>query len=820
MAAALAGPAAPAAVTPEPLRYEAEAWSEPKSAWIENKDTPDHWNLWSKDKDAESKWSKGVVLRAPAALKTRNTPEEGAPPLHTRITGIPAGTFDVSVKIVRTLGVSLDGRTWQPFKGGLLAEGVVITNGVFELWVDDRYADERSPGTGYYDYVELTRVPERVVKPLVQGFAKERVREKLDRGVVALRMDAEVYVGWRLLVEDPGDLAFHVYRTVPGQAPERVTAVPVTRTTDFVDRTAPQAEGLRYGVRPVRGGVEGPEQGSAIVPATVGNCLRFKLEPGATFQKVGIGDLDGDGRYDMVIKLPNYNIDPADEYWKPSTNTYKLEARRSDGSLLWRKDLGWAIEMGIWYSPFIVFDLDGDGRAEVAAKIGEGDPRDPDGRVRSGPEWLVVWDGTTGKEKGRVPWPDRSGFGEGKRQYNYASRNQLAVAYLDGKTPAILALRGTYNTMKVDAYELGPNGLRSLWTFRDAEGGKKYSGQGCHFTHTMDVDGDGRDEVILGSSVLDDNGSPLWTTGLGHPDHMYVGNLDPSRSGLQIFYGVETAHQSNGMCMVEAATGKILWGWNKPTTHIHSFGMCADMDPAVPGAEAYAADCTNHIPTGDRWLWSAKGEVLSRDVNFGFGQKTVYWDADLQREILYQGRNIRDLYSVLVQQEIEGTVVMVADVLGDWREELIVSTPGELRIYTTAIPAMDRRPTFMQDPAYRQTVAMGAMGYTLVPLPSYALDARAPNLNVTVLAEGVVQTVVSAPKDKPLKGRVALSTAQGTVEPAEFSVEVAAGGLAVFKSRLTPVPTRGQTVAVTGTLEAGEVQRRLVARGVVNEKGR
>ena len=803
---------------PQSLIFEAEDWSEPKSAWLVNKDSTNRWNLWSTDKDADKKWSKGVVLRAPEARQNRQSSPEGAPPLHTRITGIPAGTYDVTIKGGRTLGVSRNGREWIPFRGGLFVEGEKITNGVFELWADDRFAETNNPGSAYYDYVELTRTPDPIIKPLVQGFARERVKEKLDRGVVALtRQIGGVYLGWRLLAEDPADVGFNIYRSAPGTSPQKINAQPITQTADYLDRNAPEASGLRYGIRPVRNGQEGLEEGAATVFETTNNCLVFKLEDKATFQKVGIGDLDGDGRYDYVLKLPNTNIDPADSYWKRSPDTYKLEARRSDGALLWRKDLGWAIEQGIWYSPYIVYDFDGDGHAEVAAKIGEGDPRNPDGRVTSGPEWLVIWDGKTGAEKSRVAWPDRSDFGEGSRQYNYASRNQIGVAFLDGKTPAIIAMRGTYTTMKVDAYELTAKGLRQLWTFRDAEGGRKYRGQGGHSTHAADIDGDGRDEIILGSSVLDDNGSPLWSTGLGHSDHSYVGDLNPQHPGLEIYYGIEPARQSNTMCMVDAKTGKLLWGWNKPTTHVHSRGMCADFDPTSLGSECYAADSIAHKPTGDRWLWSGSGNILSREVNFSFGENNVYWDGDLQREVIQQGK-ITDFRSQLALQAINGSIIEIADVLGDWREEIIVSAPGEMRIYTTTLPAMDHRATFMQDPIYRLDVAMNAMGYTLIALPSYALDAREPNLNLTLLPGGEVQIVVSAPLDKAVKGQVKLQCTLGKLTPADFAVNVGAGKLSVMKAKLDASLKRGQALELSAQMDAGKIQRQITTRGVFDER--
>lgn len=160
--------------------------------------------------------------------------------------------------------------------------------------------------------------------------------------------------------------------------------------------------------------------------------------------------------------------------------------------------------------------------------------------------------------------------------------------------------------------------------------------------HAVDVDNDGRDEVFLGSAVLDDNGVGLWSTGLGHPDHHYVGDIDPDRPGLEVYYGIETRQpKGNGCCLVNALTGKILWGVDVPTRHVHSTGMCADIDGSVPGIECYSSDTDAQKKSKVRWLFDARGKVLRDDLDWGFGLRTAYWDADLQREVI-RGKRISD----------------------------------------------------------------------------------------------------------------------------------------------------------------------------------
>ena len=860
------------------LRFEAEQVSEPSDAWLADKDSPSRWNLWSTDKDAELKWSGGVVLRSPVVMADRPSPEDGAPPLRTVIRDIPAGLYSVELKSGRVLGVSLDGQTWQRYSGGTLLRRQQIAEGQsLTFWVDDRFAveNEAGRGAGYYDCVllyphrsleqgilnpgfeEVTadggvvqwtwasrdggqatavtepvrsgaravrirydgaadwtltnaarlqvqpgdelcirawlrgpadggpvtvdvvgyedgqprygqlgrgraalsgdwvqaqgylRVPDMIdevqvrltgrgptdvtvdevtlraekmafpSRPPVRGWAETRVQEKLGRGAVAIPCPDGVYLSWRLLAADAKDIGFDVFRQTADGAAVKLNPQPIVQTTDFVDATPADGQSRpTYTIRPTAGAAG--EAGQAVWAETddAAASVRIRLrDEKLLFQKVGIADLNGDGVYDYVIKQPHENIDPWHKYWYKSPDTYKIEAYLSDGTHLWTNDLGWAIERGIWYSPYIVCDLTGDGRAEVAAKIGEGDPRDEEGKVTSGPEYVVVWDGMTGREIARAPWPDRALFDS----YNYASRNQIAVAYLDGKTPCLLTLRGTYTRMVVHAYLLQDGRLERLWDYDNEPFGQLFWGQGAHFTQSADIDGDGRDEVLLGSVVLDDTGVPLWSTGRGHPDAFYLTDVLPSHPGLEIAYVMETRQPAGGVLnLVDARTGRMLWKLDAPTRHVHGKGMCADIDPAHPGCEIYGADADGHTLTENRWLFAADGTLLrsGTDCPWSFDISTLFWDADLQKEIL-RGNAISKYQGDALTKGIAGRVILKADVLGDWREEIIASVAGELRIYTTAIPARDRRVCLLQDPVYRQTTRMNAMGYTQDPTLSY-----------------------------------------------------------------------------------------------------
>jgi len=558
-------------------------------------------------------------------------------------------------------------------------------------------------------------------EPALNAHAARRVREKLDRALVAMPAgEGKVYVGWRLLDSDPRGIAFNVYRRAGSEEAIKLNAQPVRLTTDFVDASAPAGARCQYFVRGVVDAREGDPSPPAATPSHAGaDYFALRLKGDYTFQKVGIADLDGDGRLDLVLKQPADNIDPYEKYWLPSPGTYRLEAYRCDGTPLWQHDMGWAIERGIWYSPYVVYDLDGDSKAEVALKSGEGDPRGPDGRVQSGPEYLTILDGLTGRPRARADWPPRDAF-KGPGHYNYASRNQLCVAYLDGRRPSLIVERGTYNIITVVAYEFRNDKLRELWRWCNADMDRLYRGQGAHWMHAADVDGDGRDEVLIGSACIDDDGKSLWSTGLGHPDHFYVGDLDPGRPGLEIYYGIEPAHKKNSMCMVDARTGQILWGHDQPTIHIHSSGLVSDIEAAHPGSECYSGE---RDLKDKRWLRDCKGNVISTGDLGGVAPRAAWWDADPQRELLLGGR-ITKYGGAQLPTRIEGGIVAVADILGDWREEIITSVKGELRIYVSTIPAADRRVCLMQDPLYRMDVVCAAMGYYQVPMTSFDLATK------------------------------------------------------------------------------------------------
>ncbi len=584
------------------------------------------------------------------------------------------------------------------------------------LWSAALPVRAQDPRERVYNYEILK--PSHEAKPPVEGFATERIRENLGRSLTARPAPdgRSVHLSWRLLESDHPEIGFDLYRRT-GDRDELLNRKPITATTDFTD-TEPSEKASyrivpRYGTRRLPASAETEVDLTALRSGKPYTAIPVTGRVG----KLGVGDLDGDGEYDFVVRTPDTGVDPGVQ-GRHYDSVYTIAAYRRDGRKLWEYSLGEGVEPGVWYSPFAVYDFDGDGRAEVALRICPDGKRDERRRVGSGTEYLVVLDGMTGHEIARAPWIERTPrLGDLNRQ----NRHQIGMAYVDGRTPAIIVARGTYRAMLAEAWQLHDGRLTRLWRWDGDEENPVVRSQGAHNMVAGDVDGDGRDEILLGGCMLDDNGTLLWSAGIGHPDKTYLTDIDPRRPGMEVLLCSEISNDAGrGVCCVDAATGQQVWNIGTPTTHVGD-GMAADIDPRHPGLECFAKE-DRKAGKASRYLTTAQGRQLeNRPVPDC--RNWVWWDGDLLRETIQDTRIVK-WPGETVAEGIEGTILLIGDLSGDWREEIVTSVDGELRIYGTGLPARDRRTTLMQDPVYRSYLVERSQGYPQSPVPSYYLGEK------------------------------------------------------------------------------------------------
>lgn len=574
---------------------------------------------------------------------------------------------------------------------------------------------------------------------LFAGFfaSAQKQMEALDRGIIALRnADNKVFVSWRLLGTEPNNLPFNLYRTINGKT-EKLNKAPLLKGTNYTDDLVDSVSARTFSVKAIIANKEGESSKPFVLKPGTKNYLSIALQTpqGYTPNDASVGDLDGDGEYEIVLHQAGRGRDnPSNGFTDPPV----FQAYKMDGTLLWTINLGKNIREGAHYTQFMVYDLDGDGKAEIAMKTADGtiDGKgkvvgdsskhwvDNNGKILTGPEYFTIFSGQTGEAlattdyiPNRYPtdgWGGHGGNGGNDNNGNRVDRFLACVAYLDGVHPSVVMCRGYYGRTVLAAWDFRSGKLTSRWVFDSKDGENPFSGQGYHTVSVADVDGDGKDEIVYGSMVVDDNGKGLFSTGLRHGDALHVSDLDPSHPGMEVFgiHEIEEKTTGPGAAVYDAKTGKILWTGNP--NEDAGRGVAENIDPKNPGAEMWWS--------GSKGLYNLKGERIGENppsTNF-----LIWWDGDLTRELL-DGNRI-DKYGVGRIFTAEGctsnngsksTPALSADILGDWREELIERTTDnkELRIFSTTIPTEHRMYTLMHDPQYRVSIAWQNVGYNQPP---------------------------------------------------------------------------------------------------------
>ncbi|MBN1924307.1 MAG: rhamnogalacturonan lyase [Prolixibacteraceae bacterium] len=598
----------------------------------------------------------------------------------------------------------------------------------------------------------------------------QRILENLDRGVVALPVSEDsVFISWRLLQTDADTIAFNVYRCNDNDT-IKLNTLPIKEVSWFIDSKTNRLEDYTYTINP-SGSTPEFNAGNSyhltnIQPAQY-LSVPLQLPPPSeangrkyfyTANDASVGDLDGDGEYEIVLKWsPSATRNPP----QPGiTGITLFDAYKLDGTFLWRINLGKNIRSGSAYTQFLVYDLDGDGKAEMICKTADGtfdgqgmvigdvdkDWRnlDPDskfyGKIVEGPEYLTVFEGTSGKALATVEyiptryplnrWGGIGGNGNNDDNGGRADRFLACVANLYGKLPSAVFIRGIYGRTVASAWDYRNGKLTNRWIFDSENGENPYSGMGNHQLSVADVDHDGKDEICIGAMTIDDNGKGLYTTGLRHGDALHLTDIDPDHPGLEVYgihenEGKTVALNTPGVALYDAATGKILFSLG-PGADVGR-GVAADIDPTHPGLENWG---------GPGGLRDAKGNTISRhtpsSTNF-----VVWWDGDLTRELLdknridkwdwekQETRNLLTAEGCSSNNWTKATPCLSADILGDWREEVIWRTQDsrELRIYVSTIPTPYRFTTLMHDPQYRLSIAWQNVGYNQPPHPGFYLGA-------------------------------------------------------------------------------------------------
>lgn len=652
----------------------------------------------------------------------------------------------------------------------------------------------------------------------MSGTQAQTYRENLSRGVIAVPMENGYMVSWRYLATDAKETTFDILRD------GKVIAEKLTGATCLVD-----AEGTaksNYSVRCTTDNTltEGTTWAQPFLSIPLVRPENGVTPDGRSYSyspnDCSTGDVDGDGDYEIILKWdPSNAHDNAHDGYTGNVilDCYEISTD-SLSNFRWRIDLGRNIRAGAHYTQFLVYDFDGDGKAEMICKTAPGSKdgkgryvteaaTDPDilnadnmanyvernGRIFSGPEYLTVFSGEDGHAIHTIYYNPNRAFGVGgaprysTKEWgdgtpgNRGERYLACVAFVDGrdKNPSAVMCRGYYTSsnlwaVRFDGKLLTTNWLHHSssphdWTVTDSEGkvrakaenlnGSSY-GQGAHSIAVADVDGDGCDEITYGSCAIDHDGTLLYTTNLGHGDTQHLGDLDPDRPGLEYYM----VHESRpfGADLRDACTGEILFRItdNDDTGR----GVCADIDPKHRGAEFWCSAAKR--------IHDIKGNIIAETVSWTPQNFRIFWDGDPYEEligngrnnsnfqrrrkadmpspfnniqknepkspsyyiakwngtscdyVLINGKNLSDYGNSASCNGTKATPCLQADILGDWREELILfdnKDKAHLNIFSTNIPTTHRVPTLMHDHVYRMGVAWQNTSYNQPPHLGYYL---------------------------------------------------------------------------------------------------
>ncbi len=605
----------------------------------------------------------------------------------------------------------------------------------------------------------------------------QRPTDKLGRGLVAVKTDAGVFLSWRILGEEYYDVNYNVYRDGT-----RINSTPLS-LSNFVDKGG--GYGNTYTVSAVVRGVEQDHCKAVSVWSQYKYKLNTTCETGyfniplaRVYNNSGqditntyiandaeVADLDGDGEMEIILKRRS-TLDDVANYVSRTDGAYdRIDAYKMDGTLLWWIDVGPNMVSGGSHElNVIAYDWDGDGKAEVLLRgadnmmvhgqrgasrqewpqrIGKNGV-DTRGSVthsanmtytNTGDEFLVYMDGDHGIIYDAVrymsyPIPRGKSSDWGDDYGHRSSKYFMGAPFLDGKKPSILLARGIYTKHEMRAFDVDPatHTLTERWHWSNNGGwNDPWYGNGNHNFCIADVDEDGRDEIVYGSMVVDDNGHGLSTTGLGHGDALHCSDFDPYRKGLEVFACNEDEPAMNYR---NATTSKIYY--RQTGSSDDGRALCANFSNVYPGAMGRSTQ-TGMVSCVKDAVISEIGDYIAwSDLNF-----RIYWDGDLLSEVLNSPGTEREAAVIKpgsgrlftssgckMNNWSKNHPCFSGDILGDWREEMILRV-GEghdsIRIYTTAMPTNYPIYTLWHDHQYRQAMVWQMHAYNQPPHLSYFL---------------------------------------------------------------------------------------------------
>jgi len=595
----------------------------------------------------------------------------------------------------------------------------------------------------------------------------------------------KVLITWRMLPGDDATTGFDLYRTI-GTGAEKKIATNIKNCTCYQDGSASTTADNHY--RLTCTGKTETLSTFTLTKAQVSGGLPYISIPLAdtkdvyentgkivyTANDVSVGDLDGDGTFEIVVKRlqsvkdndgnivsdgSGASYSQQDCLWAVIWDAYKL-----DGTLLWRIKGGPGVILGN-SSSFAIADFDGDGCAEMAIRTCEGTvfgdgqqipDTNGDGKIdyrtwgnqnssspgwvdhynSDGPEFISIIDGRTGRELARDNFINREtseSWGDG--YWKRACSFRVGVGCLDETgLPSVVLGRGVYGHSVIEAWDWRNGLLTRKWRFDTNDGksgkdGKKhstYAAQGNHSLNVADLDGDGLDEVMYGSMAVDDDGMGLWNTGLGHGDANHVGKFLPEREGLQMFHCLETGKTM--VALHDARDGTVIW--KKDGSSDNDMGRClvGDFFPDYPGCEFFYYQGNYIQQDGTETTINTKGQ------KGGCGM-AVWFDGNLSRQLIEEniiqspkyGRTFTMYrYSETFINGTKSNPCWYGDLVGDWREEIIVPDATQLqdiKIFSTWYPTTHKFPWLMTDHCYWMSALNENIGYNQPTHTGYYLGS-------------------------------------------------------------------------------------------------